>query len=84
MSTRPEFQRPDDELVSLLSRWLEHELGNDELRRRIEQLGTDELAPGPRTAVVQLQTALANAFPGERDELETVVRETLESLAYGA
>jgi hypothetical protein len=83
MSTPPEFQRTDDELVSLLSRWLNGALGNDELRKRIEQLGTEELAPGVRAAVGQLRTALANAFPGEREGLEAVVRETLESLAYG-
>jgi hypothetical protein len=83
MSTPPEFQRTDDELVSLLSQWLNGALGNDELRKRIEQLGTDELAPGVRVAVEHLRTALANAFPGERDGLETVVRETVESLAYG-
>jgi hypothetical protein len=83
MSTPPDFQRTDDELVSLLSQWLNHGLGNDELRKRIEQLGTDELAPGVRAAVGNLRTALANAFPGERGELETVVRETVETLAYG-
>ena len=83
MSTPPEFQRTDDELVSLLSRWLNGALGNDELRKRIEQLGTEELAPGVRAAVGQLRTALANAFPGEREGLEAVVREALESLAYG-
>ena len=83
MSTSPEFQRPDDEIVSLLSQWLMRTLGNDELRKRIEEIGTAELAPGQRTAVDELLVALANAFPGERGELEMVVRETVESLAYG-
>ncbi len=86
MSTRPEFQRPDDELVSLLSRWLEHELGNDELRRRIDQ-GCERRArtvPAGRRPGSAVVAALDNAFPGERDGLEQLVRETVESLAYGA
>lgn len=84
MSTHPEFQRTDDELASLLSQWLNETLGNDELRKRIEQLGTEELAPGARRSVSLLLAALADAFPGERTQLETAVRETVESLAYGA
>jgi len=83
MSTRPEFQRTDDEIVSLLSQWLNRTLGNDELRKRIEELGTAELAPGQRAVVENLLSALGNAFPGEREELETVVRESAESIAYG-
>jgi hypothetical protein len=83
MSANSEFQRTDDEIVSLVSQWLMFTLGNDELRKRIEDIGTDELAPGQRTAVEELLRALANAFPGERGDLEVLVRETLESLAYG-
>jgi len=83
MSTRPEFQRTDDELLGLLSRWLTGALGNDELRKRVDALGIDELAPAQRAAVADLRAALANAFPGERGTLEALVRETVESLAYG-
>jgi hypothetical protein len=83
MSTHPDSRRTDDELVSLLSQWLSGSLGNDELRKRIEQLRTDELAPGQRTAVETVLAALGNAFPGERGELETLVREAVESIAYG-
>ena len=83
MSANSEFQRTDDEIVSLLSQWLMRTLGNDELRKRIEDIGTDELAPGQRAAVEELLRALGNAFPGERGDLEVLVRETLESLAYG-
>ena len=82
MST-PEFQRTDDEIVSLLSQWVMRTVGNDELRKRIEEIGTDELAPGQRAAVRELLVALVNAFPGERGDLEMLVRETVESLAYG-
>ena len=40
-------------------------LGNDELRKRIEEIGTDGSRPGQRDAVVELLGALGNAFPGE-------------------
>jgi len=83
MSASSDFQRTDDEIVSLLSQWLMGSVGNDELRKRVEEIGTDELAPGQRTAVEELLAALANAFPGERGDLDRVVRETIEALAYG-
>ena len=83
MPSTPEYHRTDDELVRLLSHWLMRSLGNDELRKRIEEIGTDELAPGQRAAVSELLVGLANAFPGERGDLEMLVRETLEALAYG-
>jgi hypothetical protein len=83
MSATPEFKRTDDELVSLLSQWLMRSLGNDELRKRIEEIGTEDLAPGQRVAVGELLVGLGNAFPGERGDLEMLVRETLEALAYG-
>ena len=78
-----ESNRTDDEIVNLLSQWLMRSLGNDELRKRIEEIGTAELAPGQRAAVDEHLVALGNAFPGERGDLEMVVRETVESLAYG-
>jgi hypothetical protein len=83
MSATPDFHRTDDELVSVLSQWLMRSLGNDELRKRIEEIGTEDLAPGQRTAVRELLVGLGNAFPGERGDLEMLVRETLEALAYG-
>ena len=58
-------------------------VGNDELRKRIEEIGTEELAPGQRAEVEELLAALQNALPGERGDLEMIVRETVESLAYG-
>jgi hypothetical protein len=33
--------------------------------------------------VSELLVGLGNAFPGERGDLEMLVRETLEALAYG-
>ena len=53
------------------------------IEEAIEEIGTDELAPGQRAAVSELLVGLGNAFPGERGDLEMLVRETLEALAYG-
>ena len=83
MSTNRDFQRTDDEIVSLLSQWLMGSVGNDELRKRIEDIGTEELAPGQRRAVEELLVELRRALPGERGDLERVIRETMEALAYG-
>jgi hypothetical protein len=83
MSTSPDLGRTDDLIVSLLSQWLMGAIGNDELRKNVEEIGTDALAPGQRVAAEELLVELRNALPGERGELEKVVRETLESLAYG-
>jgi hypothetical protein len=83
MSTKPDSQRADDQLVTHLSHWLTRQLGNDELRRRLEEIGTDGLAPGGRDAVNELLAELATAVPGERAQLEVLVRETVETLVYG-
>ena len=83
MSTTPDYQRDDDQLVTHLSHWLTRQLGNDELRRRVEAIGTDELPPGGRIAVNELLAELATAVPGERAQLEVIVRETVETLVYG-
>jgi hypothetical protein len=83
MSTNSDQQRSDDQLVTHLSHWLTRQLGNDELRRKVEQIGTDELAPGCRDAVNELLVELATSVPGERARLEVLVRETVETLVYG-
>ncbi|NUR76722.1 MAG: hypothetical protein HOQ28_10620 [Thermoleophilia bacterium] len=84
MSTSPEpSQRADDQLVTHLSHWLTRQLGNDELRRKVQEIGTDELAPGGRRAVDELLAELGTAVPGERGQLEVLVRETVETLVYG-
>ncbi|HEX5448629.1 MAG TPA: hypothetical protein VFW85_01055 [Gaiellaceae bacterium] len=75
--------RADDQIVTLLSQWLVGTLGNEQLRRAVEEIGTRELAPGQRLAVDELIAELRDALPGERADLQMVVRETLESLAYG-
>jgi hypothetical protein len=84
MSTSPDAsQRADDQLVTHLSHWLTRQLGNDELLREVQKIGTDELAPGCRIAVNELLAELGTAVPGERGQLEVLVRETVETLVYG-
>jgi hypothetical protein len=84
MSTSPDAsQRADDQLVTHLSHWLTRQLGNDELLREVQKIGTDELAPGCRIAVNELLEVLGTAVPGERGQLEVLVRETVETLVYG-
>jgi hypothetical protein len=83
MSTSPDSQRADDQIVSYLSHWLTRQLGNDELRRKVEEVDTDELTPGGRDAVKELLTELETTAPGERAQLEVLVREAVETLVYG-
>jgi hypothetical protein len=84
MSTSPDAsQRADDQLVTHLSHWLTRQLGNDELLREMKKIETDELAPGCRIAVNELLVELGTAVPGERGQLEVLVRETVETLVYG-
>lgn len=84
MSTTPDAsQRADDQIVTHLSHWLTRQLGNDELRRKLEAVGTDELPPVGRELVKELLVELGGAVPGERGQLEVLVRETVETLVYG-
>ena len=49
----------------------------------MEAIGTGDLAPGGREAVNELLAELATTVPGERAQLEVLVRETVETLVYG-
>jgi len=75
--------RSDDQLVTHLSHWLTRQIGNDELLRKVQEIGTDELPPGGRTAIEELVVQLRAAAPGERAQLEVAVREAVETLVYG-
>ena len=66
-----------------LSHWLTRQLGNDELRRKVQEIDTEELPPGGRQAISELLVELQDAVPGERGQLEVLVRETVETLVYG-
>lgn len=84
MSMSPETATPnEDEIVNLLSRWLAFHLGNEELRTRLEAIGTETLDPGQAEAIDELLAELAEAQPDVRGDLEMVVRETLEAVALG-
>ena len=80
MSTSPDTSvRPDDQLVTLLSRWLARHVSDDELRHGIDAVDRDELAPAQAEAVAELVEELDRSAP--RGDLEMVARETLEALA---
>ena len=70
-------------MITLISRWLGRHIGNAELRRGIEENGSDGLGPGQLAALNELSERLESAQPGERGELEMIARETLEALALG-
>jgi hypothetical protein len=75
--------RTEDRLITLISRWLGRHIGNAELRRGIEETGSDGLGLGQIAALSELSERLGSAQPGERGELEMIARETLEALALG-
>jgi hypothetical protein len=83
MSTSPDTERADDQLVTHLSHWLTRQIGNDELLRKVLLIGTDELTPSGRVAVNELIAELQASAPGDRAQLEVAVRETVETLVYG-
>jgi hypothetical protein len=84
MSTSPRNTPPaEDEIVGLLSRWLAFQLGNDELRTRLEATGTDGLEPEQARAVEELLDELAHTGAAGRGDLEMLVRETLEAVVLG-
>jgi len=80
MSTSPDtVHRADDKIVTLLSQWLARHVTDDELRRRVEAIGTDELSATQAQAVEELLAELG----ADRGQNEMLVRETLEALALG-
>jgi hypothetical protein len=82
MSTSPNPRyRADDELITVLSRWLARHLGDAELRTEVTAADVDELSAEQLEAVRELLDELAGG--GSRGDLEMVVRETIEALALG-
>jgi hypothetical protein len=71
--------RADDRIVTLLSQWLARHVGDEELRRGVESIGTSELSAGQAEAVRELLDELGS----DRGQNEMLVRETLEALALG-
>ena len=74
--------RPDDELVTVISRWLARHVDDDELRAELDAVSHDELSEDQAEAVGELRHELDAAT--ERAEVEMVARETLEAVALGA
>ena len=80
MSTSPKTaHRADDEIVTVLSQWLARHVSDEELRRRVTAIGTDELSATQAEAVEELLSDLG----ADRGQNEMLVRETLEALALG-
>ena len=83
MSTNPELRRrADDELVTVISRWLARHVGDDELRASIADIGTADLTPDQAEAVAELADEL-DRRESKRADLVMVARETLEAVALG-
>ncbi|MGI8421615.1 MAG: hypothetical protein ACR2MU_05055 [Gaiellaceae bacterium] len=72
---------PENQIVTLLSRWLARHLGDEELREGIQRAGTDGLGPEGAELVEELVGELGS---DARGEIEMLARETLEALALGA
>ncbi len=84
MSTSPEtFEKTEDRLIAVISKWLGRHLGNDELRRQIRETGREGLTAGQIEAVEELAQELDLVEPGQRGHVEMVARETVEVLALG-
>ena len=82
MSTSPDtrpMHRADDQIVTALSQWLAGHVNDEELRRRVEAIGKDELSATQAEAVDELLAELG----ADRGQNEMLVRETLEALALG-
>jgi hypothetical protein len=71
--------RADDQIVTVLSQWLARHVTDEELRRRVQAIGTDELSATQAEAADELLAELG----ADRGQNEMLVRETLEALALG-
>ncbi len=78
-----ELDRPDDQIVSLLSHWLARHIGDSELRAGIARIGTADLQEEQAEAVGEFLTEFHVSSDTSRGELEKLVRETLEAVALG-
>ena len=70
-----------DRIVTAISRWLAHQISDDELRRELEAIDLVDLTPTQAEAVLELQNELDVAT--ERSALEMIAREALEAVALG-
>ena len=72
---------PENHLVNVLSHWLARHVDNKELLRELEAIDTSALSPTQAEAVQELREEVVST--NGRGDLEMVVRETIEALAYG-
>jgi hypothetical protein len=80
MSMSPDTaHRADDRIVTVLSQWLARHVSDEQLRRDVKAIGTDELSGKQAAAVEELLAELGS----DRGQNEMLVRETLEALALG-
>lgn len=82
-TSRDALDRPDDQIVSLLSHWLARHIGDGELRSGIARVGTADLEEEQAEAVDEFLTQFHVSSDTSRGELEKLVRETLEAVALG-
>jgi hypothetical protein len=75
---------PESAAINTLSRWLAGHVGNEELRGEVARLADVELGPDARELLADLRAELQTAGDDHRGEVDRLVRETLEALAYGA
>lgn len=73
---------PDDEIVTLISRWLARHIDDAELAAHIRNVGQEGLSAEQMQAVDELLSELDEP-ERKRGRLEMVARETLEALALG-
>jgi hypothetical protein len=82
MSTSPSPRfRADDELITVLSRWLAGHLSEEDMRRAVRSAELATLSAAQSEAMRELLDELDR--DGSRAGLEMVVRETVEALALG-
>jgi hypothetical protein len=83
MSTSPDISpHAADRLVSVLSHWLAGHVRDEQLRAEVERVGTDELGAEQAEAVAELLVELRDP-DGHAGELNMLVRETIQALAFG-
>ena len=71
-----------DQLVSVLSHWLAGHVRDEEMRAEVERVGTEGLGPEQAEAVHELLAELREP-DGHPGELNMIVRETIQTLAFG-
>jgi hypothetical protein len=75
---------PESTAINTMSRWLAGHVGNDALRAEVANLADAQIGPESRELLDDLRDALATAGDDHRGDVDRLVRESLEALAFGA